>query len=736
MAMEGKFDKTQAERIGELLNSPNIPMQSFVVPRFQRNYSWGQTETEKLWTDIYDNYIEHKEETPSNYFDAQYMLGPTVLLEDKEKDYVWLVIDGQQRLATLTTLFCVIRDIFFVLKDQLVDDEGYRLAKKLIERKTFGKDNEPKLQLNHTDRCVFKDTIQKEGNPDEKLEAWNRNKKGQKRSVEKSHKLLIRCYEDFYNKVSDALLAGFVEQEDVFVKLAERESRLKKSTIDDIIKNPGKYSLPDDFFERHWDGSAFVYDGKVSEKENKDYEILKTKPSGKKYQSVAEYLEYKTLQKQKKFLKALNSSAKEKKSFAIKTVDPKNILMLTKFLEHTAQQNFVVSVKVRDENDAFMIFETLNERGKPLSKSELVKNMCFGVIKKESEIVELDTRWMEIFNAKLENGDRFIRESLRSRYFDIHKDRTTGNPIKASTAHLFKIIKEEIICNDETNVRDYIDWLEMDSEFVKWMDAPMSYADDEVIRYNLVALERLDAVSVRVPMLTAYRRWKSGEEFARFSNLLIKFHFRNRTVGQMHPSEIERHMLKIARMVDNDDEFKSILEYLRKNDIGDEEFENKFYGFRSGESEVIKYILLEIERYLRGDQAVLQLKDDATVEHILPKKAKEHWNQKDFFNEWKGEDENRYFERHYDRIGNMTLLSKGLNSKIKNKSFCVKKNEVYVYEDTLKITSETVLKTVKCAEELGTNFKAEFSDVKEWTAVSIDERSRCFAKLAKMIWDI
>lgn len=734
MAMGGKFDKTQAECIGDLLNSPSIPMQQFAVPRFQRNYSWGQVETDKLWTDAYNNYIEHEEDSAANFFASQYMLGPMVLLEDRGPNYVWQVIDGQQRLATLTTLFCVIRDIFFVLKDQHGDDEGYRLIKKLIERKTFSSMREPRLMLNHTDKGMFFDVIQTEGNPDEKIMCWHNDIKGQKKSVPKSHKLLMKCYEDYYEKISNVILVGFVKSEDMSHKLEAYRDKQKKNITEDMIKDPNTYSLPTEFFERHWDGSSFVYDNKVSENEKQDYDALKGKPSGKKFQNIDDYMRYKIRQKQKKFDKVVSKIVKGKKSTMLKTADPANITTLTKFLEHVVRQNFVVTVKVRDENDAFMIFETLNERGKPLSKSELVKNMCFGVIKKESDITELDTRWIEIFNAELKNGDRFIRESLRSRYFDMHVDKGTGKVIKASTAHLFKIIKE-IIGQDESKVREYVDWLETDSKFVKCMDFPALYADNKSIGYNLFAVERLDAISIRVPMLTAYRRWNSGDEFAKFSDLLIKFHFRNRTVGQRHPSEMEDDMLSVARMVDNGQSLTNIIEYLRKKDAGDEEFEGDFYRFRVGDSEVIKYVLLEIERYLRGDQAIIQLNSEATVEHILPKNAKEYWNKEDFFSGWDLE-KDRDFDLHYDRIGNMTLLSKGLNSKIKNKSFCVKKTEAYVNEKFLQITRETVLKMAKCAEELGPDFKPELEDVKEWTALTIDERSKCFAKLARIIWDI
>ena len=731
MAKRDKFKETQAERINDLLNSQSYPMQSFAVPRFQRNYAW-KDEADRLWEDVYDYYIEHKEETAQNVFDGQYMLGPMVILRDDGEDYEWQVIDGQQRLATLTTLFCVIRDIFLALKDKIDDDEGYKLAKNLIMRETFKNEKKPKLMLNQKDRDFFADRIQKEGNPIEKLSKWQEDVKGQK-NLPPSHKLLMRCYEIMYDNVSNALIAGFVRQGQIEGEMSVKEKELEKGIIKNMVKNPVRYSLSEDFFERHWDGQEFIQDGNVSKEEREKYDHLKSKPSGSTYHDVGEYVEYIITQKDKKFKKVLTKAVKEKRPTLLEMHGIKNISMLTKFLKYVIQQNFVVSARVENENDASMIFEALNARGKPLSKSELVKNMCFKVVKTEKEIIEMDLRWMDIFNEELKSGDNFVRESLRSRYFQTYDNHVLKKSISTSTANLLKIISQ-IINNSDVNAKRYVAELEADSKFTKMMDTPTSYSDNEEIKYKLIALGRLNAVHIRIPLLTGYRRWGLGQEFNKFFDKLIKFHFRNITVGDMHTSQMEKIMLDVAKNVDNGKDLTDIIIGLRKKDLGGDEFEDRFSKIRIEEGESIKYILLEIEKYLRGNDQVIQLEGDATVEHILPKKPSEDWIVDEFFKGWKNDDD-RDFKSHYKRIGNMTLLSKSPNSRIKNRSFCIKKTEAYSQEEMLKLTTETVLKMVKCAEELEKH-DSEFQNIKEWTAVIIDERSKCFAKLAKSIWDL
>ena len=74
----------------------------FVIPKFQRPFSWSAENFEKLFTDIYDAMKDGQE---------AYFLGSMVFwLDKKHKGNIYQVIDGQQRLASLTILFAVLRD--------------------------------------------------------------------------------------------------------------------------------------------------------------------------------------------------------------------------------------------------------------------------------------------------------------------------------------------------------------------------------------------------------------------------------------------------------------------------------------------------------------------------------------------------------------------------------------------------------------------------------------------------
>jgi hypothetical protein len=74
-----------ASTAGELFSS-----NTFEVPQFQREYSWQEDEVEEFWGDL-----------SGNIDASSYFLGLVILTDEKDRK---LVVDGQQRIVTLTLL--------------------------------------------------------------------------------------------------------------------------------------------------------------------------------------------------------------------------------------------------------------------------------------------------------------------------------------------------------------------------------------------------------------------------------------------------------------------------------------------------------------------------------------------------------------------------------------------------------------------------------------------------------
>ena len=74
----------------------------FEIPLYQRPYAWTTEEVDELLDDLIDA-MDRDSESP-------YFLGNVVLIKS-DGDATSEVVDGQQRLTTLTMLLCVLRDI-------------------------------------------------------------------------------------------------------------------------------------------------------------------------------------------------------------------------------------------------------------------------------------------------------------------------------------------------------------------------------------------------------------------------------------------------------------------------------------------------------------------------------------------------------------------------------------------------------------------------------------------------
>ncbi len=125
----------------------------FRIPRFQRPYSWDHENVQDFWNDVV-------QDNPGDYF-----IGSMVIYQaDKEH---FGIVDGQQRLTTITILLCVLRDAYNKLGFKNLATGVHAL----IERKNI--DNKKKFVLTtETSYPFFQDTIQSWGKPKLQTESF------------------------------------------------------------------------------------------------------------------------------------------------------------------------------------------------------------------------------------------------------------------------------------------------------------------------------------------------------------------------------------------------------------------------------------------------------------------------------------------------------------------------------------------------------------------------------------
>ena len=101
----------------------------FRIPEFQRNFVWGQEQVDTLFDDFSEDTNEYTTEIDDL---SGYLLGNIVLIEGQDSNKEYDVIDGQQRLTTLSLLFCALRkcllNVWQDTKNQKYERHAYELS--------------------------------------------------------------------------------------------------------------------------------------------------------------------------------------------------------------------------------------------------------------------------------------------------------------------------------------------------------------------------------------------------------------------------------------------------------------------------------------------------------------------------------------------------------------------------------------------------------------------------------
>lgn len=607
MAVESKFSKTGASDIQSLF----IGDDQFIVPQFQRNYDWKKENVETLWNDLVDGFCTHKKNEESNPA-IDYLLGPIVLVRgDKKNKY--LIIDGQQRLSTITMMFCVARDLMTdnsIGRDDAMSILYYEIV-KMVENTNSKNKTQWKLTLNDTDKELFQE-IQCYNKSDNREIKLKRIKKAMQKA--KSHKLLVDNYLLLYRNMEHAICTNFGSQ----------DSTSKIKPMSD------------------------------SEKKN----LIK-----------------------------------------------KNITSLQEFLGHVIQKNFVISVVVDDDSTAYQIFETLNYRGRQLSKSNLIKNHVLSRVQKSERQRDLSNTWNNIFDEIIkqdEDDDVFIWESFRSR----------NHEIKALRKNLYSLVKKKI--SGEDDAKQYVKTLKVDAGILAEMYNP-HISPNKVTKNDFHAIKALNAKNIRVPILAAHREWysESKSDYNKLVRFLVKYFFNMKVIQKTHAGKIEKKMLEVVGLIKDGTSLKDIIENLQKN-YDHDSFMQSFKKFMAEPSDAAaRYVLRQITVNLGTDDNDVAPLDSLTLEHILPKSTSK-WKQKAFFDG--SERPDRKMDDFISRLGNLTLLNENVNKEIQNGQFPNKKKKYR--ESNLDINKKTVCRYNK------------------WTARAIKHRENVLADHASEIWNL
>lgn len=514
------------------------------IPRFQRPYDWDRDNLTDFWNDLKDR------------SEAEYFMGSLVVFTDQKEKNLLSLVDGQQRITTITIMLSIIRNIL----EELGELGPATAIHDMIETRDL--DNKSRFVLEHDPADRYMQYAIQSRKPDSKLS-------------------------------------------------------------------------PDGLQQSH-------------------------------LQAANRYLQF-----------SLNSHLRE--NFQ----DNRNEkITYLKHLRDCILQMHFISIELDNEDDAYIIFETLNTRGKDLQVSDLLKNHFMRLIPQRTKGFDAaKNSWSDIIE-KLNSvtisidTDSFLLHYWLSRHYSVSK------------AKLFAAYKEKI---NKSNAKKSLDEIkDASSTYIKCM-APLEITFDKQeksLQESINAI-RIFGVAQAAPLMLAImtqyeRRLISLKTTRAAFELIEKFTFQFNALTQSRGgggvSNMYAKLAQTTMACTSPQEFANALSEIKekfRERLPDEtEFTVPFsrLTFRSNysrERPLVRYVLTKLAKhYGMPDEVDVSM---LTIEHILAQSL--------------GDETGDAFD--VGAIGNLLFISEKLNGKLDNKEFKDKKpyytpeNNVYCDEELI-----------------------------------------------------
>jgi uncharacterized protein with ParB-like and HNH nuclease domain len=408
---------------------------------------------------------------------------------------------------------------------------------------------------------------------------------------------------------------------------------------------------------------------------------------------------------------------------------------LKKFYSYFLKSVTLVRVKTTDSHTALKVFETINGRGVQLDEMDLVKNLVFAKASREDH-KEIQKFWKETIDTLHKHK---IKPLEFIRYFIIAKY-NEGKAFRKSS------LSDWFFGKNETSFQKF------------YNDKPIDFAK-ELLNYSKTYvyfkegknsdgkrnrhLENINFLSSSLKMhlmLLLAGKHLSSELFFELSRQVENIIFIYFIVDESRPEQEKNftQWCQEIRDINSPNDLSNFID--SKINYEKERLFDRFkqslnkieYKTRVRNSTIVKYILAKTSQYI-NEKAWGKLESieeynskNIEIEHILPQKPSEEIKQS--FD--KPDEINKYI----NRLGNLTILEKPLNSSCSNKPFADKKslyaNSNYLLTRTL-ATKDGFGKNTAITKAI-----VNLETFSEWNSQSIDRRQEILVELAKEVWNI
>jgi len=365
----------------------------------------------------------------------------------------------------------------------------------------------------------------------------------------------------------------------------------------------------------------------------------------------------------------------------------KALFSLSRFLETSVK---VVSVDVATDADAYVLFESLNNRGADLSALDLVKNYIFSIAVAE-DLPYLEALWDRL-TVLIEDtdADDFLKFFWTARFGIIQKSdlfRRIRQSFQGQQAA--KVLLEELL--DAARFAEALD----DTNHEVWLGVAIP------VQEAVVAIKTIGSKQARPLLYSVFKKLPEGQLAAFLEDLTVCL-VRFQMIGHGRTGVLEKVLGRACTLVWGQqsivrDQWLSVLKELM---ISDEQFLSDFAEHREQKVSRAHYVLVQIEKARGAGPADL---DNAKCLHLPPYPVDDP-------------------EENFKKLGSYFLLESNLGTEYaratrqKSPDEIIRISETYFRQSRFTTTNIT--------------------DVRGWNTERITERTHALAEEACRRWKI
>ncbi|MCW5873857.1 MAG: DUF262 domain-containing protein [Anaerolineales bacterium] len=406
----------------------------------------------------------------------------------------------------------------------------------------------------------------------------------------------------------------------------------------------------------------------------------------------------------------------------VKDLPPKKASNALRKLRESVENLTVIHIRITGEDEAYEIFEATNARGVELSVADLLKNLIFRKIKETRLRDDAKEKWLQI-TGNIEETDTEITKFIR--YYWISKYGFV------TERKLFKEVKKTVE-NWEQFLNDLVDasrlyYLLLAGSEEEWRQENLGLKKPERIHKTIVAVRLMNVSQCHVFFMGLLRNLrKINMDPTNTFQLVENFTFNYSAIAKQPGNKVERiyskYSLRIEKAVSLGEKqrtkevqrlFASLAEELKNERPNRSLFKDEFMNIRYRNTKparlLVTYILSRVnDHFEKTAEKVIDF-SEVNIEHFLPQKPSKQWNLTV-----------KEVRDYVNLLGNLTLVSKGLNSSAGNGSA---KEKVQLLEDTQIMLTQQLLETVR-------------SKGYKWDKKMIEQRQEDLERLAyEKVWD-